>query len=213
MTVQRETSFTDVFSAALRGVPCDVVGLPSGVEALPVQEWVREPDAVDLALLRHCVGSTLDVGCGPGRMAATLAADGRTVLGVDVVHEAVEQTRRRGADALLADVFAAIPGEGTWDTVLLADGNIGIGGDPAALLTRAAELASPDGRVVVELAPRGVKAHTTWAHLVGDEIRSRPFRWAVLGLDDIAAVAEEAGLRVLERLALGGRWAAVLVRR
>lgn len=213
MTVQRETSFTDVFSAALRGVPCDVVGLPSGVEALPVQEWVREPDAVDLALLRHCVGSTLDVGCGPGRMAATLAADGRTVLGVDVVHEAVEQTRRRGADALLGDIFAAIPGEGTWDTVLLADGNIGIGGDPAALLTRAAELASPDGRVVVELAPRGVKAHTTWAHLVGGEIRSRPFRWAVLGLDDIAAVAEEAGLRVLERLALGGRWAAVLVRR
>lgn len=213
MTVQRESSFTDVFSAALRGVPCDVVGLPSGVEALPVGEWVREPDAVDLALLRRCVGSTLDVGCGPGRLAATLAAEGRTVLGVDVVHEAVEQTRRRGAQALLGDVFAAMPGEGTWDTVLLADGNIGIGGDPVALLLRAAELIGPDGRIVVELAPPGVRAHTTWAHLVGDEMRSRPFRWAVLGVDDIAEVAEDAGLAVRERIALGGRWASVLVPR
>ena len=33
------------------------------------------------------------------------------------------------------DLFGALPGEGTWSHVLLADGNIGIGGDPVTLLS------------------------------------------------------------------------------
>ena len=92
-------------------------------------------------MLAHCVGPTLDVGCGPGRMSAHLAGRGRCVLGIDVVREAVDQTRARGVSALLRDVFAPLPGEGRWDTALLADGNIGIGGDPVALLRRVAHAA------------------------------------------------------------------------
>ena len=41
-----------------------------------------------------------------------------------------------GGPALVRSVFETLPGEGRWDTVLLMDGNIGIGGDPAALLGR-----------------------------------------------------------------------------
>ena len=48
------------------------------------------------------------------------------------------------------DVFGPLPGEGTWRHVLLADGNIGIGGDPLRLLRRAARLLRPGGTVLVE---------------------------------------------------------------
>ena len=57
--------------------------------------------------------------------------------------------------ACCRSVFQPVPGEGGWDTVLLADGNIGIGGDPVALLTRCRELLAPAGRVLVELDPPG----------------------------------------------------------
>jgi len=33
-------------------------------------------------------------------------------------------------------VFDALPAEGRWHTALLADGNVGIGGDPIRLLSR-----------------------------------------------------------------------------
>ncbi len=45
-------------------------------------------------------GPTVDIGCGPGRMSEALALAGHTVLGIDVVPEAVRQTRTRGVPAL-----------------------------------------------------------------------------------------------------------------
>ena len=41
---------------------------------------------------------------------------------------------RLGGPALRRSVFDPLPGEGRWGTALLLDGNIGIGGDPRALL-------------------------------------------------------------------------------
>ena len=49
----------------------------------------------------------------------------------------------RGVAALLRDVFDPVPGEGRWETALLADGNIGIGGDPVALLERVRHAGRP----------------------------------------------------------------------
>ncbi len=52
-----------------------------------------------------------------------------------------ELARSCGALALHRDVFATVPGTGDGGRgSLLADGNIGIGGDPDALLSRVAEL-------------------------------------------------------------------------
>ncbi|MFJ6698091.1 class I SAM-dependent methyltransferase [Streptomyces sp. NPDC091272] len=119
---------------------------------LEVERWCAVPDSADATVLARCRGTVLDVGCGPGRLVAALASRGRVALGLDVSHEAVAHTERRGGAALCRSVFDPLPGGGRWETVLLMDGNIGIGGDPAALLTRIAELTAPRGALIVEVA-------------------------------------------------------------
>ena len=205
-----EESFSEIFGRALRGFPCWVIGLSDGPVELPVHTWRQKADGADHALLAHCHGRTLDIGCGPGRLTAALAARGHEVLGIDVVHEAVGQTRDRGVSALRADVFEQLPGEGRWETALLADGNLGIGGDPETLLWRTRELLDRGGRAVVEIEGPGVPRSTEWAVLECDDLRSRPFRWSTVGADDIREVAMLAGFARVGVHAVGERWCAVL---
>lgn len=205
-----QVPFTELFAAGLAGRPLHLVGLDQEPTPVPVDRWSGPVDDGDLAILELCDGPTLDVGCGPGRMSAALAARGRIVLGIDVVGRAVDQTRQRGAAALERNVFATMPAEGRWGTALLADGNIGIGGDPVALLRRLAQLVHPAGRIVVEVAAPGVETRTVWASLDAGPVRSRPFRWAVVGVDGIGSVAAESGLGTDAVLDVGDRWCAVL---
>lgn len=181
--------------------------LLDGVRSIDL--WAHAADDDDRSLARLCVGPTLDVGCGPGRFTAHLAERGHVVLGIDVAPEAIARTRDRGAPALHRDVFDPVPGEGRWRTALLADGNVGIGGDPVLLLRRLRELLDPRGRVVVELAPPGTTVRHGWARLRFDDI-TRPFRWSVVGVDGIDQVAAHAGLRPAALHEFGGRWCAVL---
>ncbi len=179
---------------------------------LALHSWDRPVDAADEAVLAHCLGPTIDIGCGPGRMSAHLARQGRLVLGVDVVRDAVTQAVERGATALHRDVFAPLPGEGRWRTALLADGNIGIGGDPVALLRRIAGVIAEDGRAVVDLSPPGTGLETGWVRLETERGTSRPLQWAWVGADEIAGLAAEAGLSLVGTYDHDGRWFAVLER-
>ena len=205
-------SFSELFSDALRGIPCAVRGISPVDQILPVHEWQRPASHADHVLLAHCRGATLDVGCGPGRMSAHLALRGHPVLGVDIVREAVEQTRRRGVPALRRDIFDPMPGEGSWDTVLLADGNIGIGGEPVALLRRTAELLDRSGRVVCDLAGPGTGLRVHAARLVTRGRRSPTFPWAQVGPEAIESLASRAGLDLLHVGERHGRWFSVLSR-
>jgi SAM-dependent methyltransferase len=110
---------------------------------LDVERWCAPPDEADGTLLARCRGSVLDIGCGPGRLVAGAARAGEPVLGVDVSPAAVARTKGTGAPVLCRSVFDRLPGEGRWGTALLADGNIGIGGDPGALLHRVRQLLAP----------------------------------------------------------------------
>jgi SAM-dependent methyltransferase len=177
---------------------------------LALHRWDRPVDASDEAVLAHCFGPTIDIGCGPGRMSAHLSRMGRLALGVDLVKDSVHQAVERGATALHRDVFAPLPGEGRWETALLADGNIGIGGDPVRLLQRVRTLLVPGGRAVVELGGPGTAVVNCWASLEARDRRSRPFRWATLGVDDVDRVAAAAGFHLASVSRLGERWVAVL---
>jgi SAM-dependent methyltransferase len=154
----------------------------------------------------------LDVGCGPGRHLAALHAAGKPGLGVDLSPVAVRLARGRGVVALPGNVFAAVPWAGRWRTVLLLDGNIGIGGAPALLLRRTRELLAPAGSALVELDPPGAPTYRTRVRLEAWGTVSEWFRWARVGVDGIESLCGSAGLRAAGAVRVGGRWFARLQR-
>ncbi|MPZ60856.1 MAG: methyltransferase domain-containing protein [Propionibacteriales bacterium] len=179
---------------------------------LPLSRWRAEVDAADRAMLAHCHGPALDVGCGPGRMTTALLRRGTPALGIDVSPRAVASTRARGGLAVVRDVFDPVPWEGHWRTFLLADGNIGIGGDPARLLDRARRILRPGGQVLAEVAPPEVRTRTYRLRLDVDGRLTGPFDWAVVGAAGLGELAVKAGF-VLTRLdVVAGRWFARLRR-
>lgn len=180
---------------------------------LPVRQWAADAGPGDLPLLARCSGTTLDVGCGPGRMAAALSGRGVRALGVDVSPSAVAMARSRGATALNRDIFSLGAGHRRWQHILLVDGNVGIGGDPVRLLWLCRELLTPGGTVLVDLAPPGRGLRVSTVRLVGEAGTGAWFAWAVLGLDALEIVAAAAGLRVADAWHVEGadRWQAELV--
>ncbi|MFI5980602.1 methyltransferase domain-containing protein [Streptomyces sp. NPDC051555] len=173
---------------------------------LEVERWCAEPDAADDTVLARCTGPVLDVGCGPGRLVAALAGLGHTALGVDVTPEAVARTVRAGGSALCRSVFDPLPREGAWGTVLLIDGNIGIGGDPAALLCRTAELTAPGGSLLVEVATADVDERVEVHVEDGNGGRGASFWWARLGTRALRAEAEAAGWTPYDTWQTAGRY-------
>lgn len=174
---------------------------------LRVDRWRGQCDLVEEALLAGLPGPVLDVGCGPGRVAAALVAAGRPALGIDTSPAAVAEARRRGAPVLRRSVFDRVPGEGRWGAVLLLDGNVGIGGDPVALLGRAVRLLRPGGVVAAEVEPPGRPSEALTVRVESPDARPGPwFPWATVGADGIAAVAAAAGLAVAALDTGGGRW-------
>lgn len=51
----------------------------------------------------------LDLGCFEGRLAKALASQGNSVLGVDISEKMVQETRRKGVAAVVADLEGALP--------------------------------------------------------------------------------------------------------
>ncbi|RRO20033.1 class I SAM-dependent methyltransferase [Saccharopolyspora rhizosphaerae] len=167
------------------------------------------PDAADRHVLAACRGPVLDIGCGPGRLAAALTDRGVLCLGIDNSPLAVGMTVARGAPALHRDVFDPLPADGSWREALLLDGNIGIGGDPVALLDRVHRLLQPGGVAWVEVEPPGAGTWCGTGSVVDRGRSGRAFRWATVGAEAIAALAAGFRPRVFE---VDRRWFAALVR-
>lgn len=197
----------------MAGHACDLIGTDGTVRPLDVQQWMRMPDAADHALfLDRCVGPTLDVGCGPGRLAGALTARGIKTLGIDISLEAVRLAHQRGAVAVHKDVFDQVPDEGRWCDALLADTNVGIGGDPVRLLERIGQLVCPKGAVLVEVEPPGTGVvHATVQLRVSGRV-TETFDWSRVGADAIGDVAAAAGFRECELHRHDDRYMARLTR-
>jgi len=207
----RELTTVAALDLAFAGAHCEVVQADGTSRAMAVHRWRQGASRDDeLLFVDHCQGATLDVGCGPGRLTAAVTERGIDTLGIDISSEAVRQTRDRGAAAVCHDVFDQMPGGTTWHHVLLADGNIGLGGDPVRLLTRVAELLAGDGAILVEVARPGVRAAYEQLRLRIDQRMSPPFPWATVGTDTIDTVAHKAGLAVQGMRAHSGRHVATL---
>jgi len=179
--------------------------------AMDWRRWCSRPDDADGSVLSRVQGATLDVGCGPGRLTVALATRGHTVLGIDVTPDAVSLTRAAGGVALHRSVFSHIPGEGRWETVLLIDGNVGIGGDPIALLRRVRDLLAPTGHALIEIEPPTTVWHVGPARIrYPDGIVTSWFPWARVPVDAIGGIAGAAGFVTHECWSVGARWFAAL---
>ncbi|MFI6347566.1 class I SAM-dependent methyltransferase [Streptomyces sp. NPDC050560] len=172
---------------------------------LDVERWCAGPDAADLSVLRRCRGAVLDIGCGPGRLVAELSARGHRVLGIDVSEAAVARAVGIGARALRRSVFEPLPDEGGWGTALLIDGNIGIGGDPGALLDRAAALLAPGGLLLAEAAPVDVDERVDVRVEDGRGFGGGPFPWARVGVPALLRHARASGWGAVRQWAVAGR--------
>jgi SAM-dependent methyltransferase len=188
----------------------DAGGQELGV--FPLSRYLAEPDAGELALLARLPGPVLDVGCGPGRHVLALAARGVSALGLDLSPLAVRLARRRGADVVRGNVFGEVPRAGHWGSALLLDGNIGIGGDPPALLRRVASLLRPGGVIAVEVEVGAiVSSRDLPVRLRAGHAESDWFCWGRLGVEELDDVARCCGLDVRRRVEVGGRCYAELV--
>jgi len=168
--------------------------------------WSDDADATDIALLRGVTGPVLDIGCGPGRMVRAANDLGLVALGIDVSPTAVAIARAARLRVLNLSVFDMVPLEGSWATALLVDGNIGIGGDPSALMARCRELVSPDGSVVVEVNGDPLRDDVftgTLADIHGEQ--SDEFPWAEIGRLALARRAPHVGLRLAAAWVEDGR--------
>ncbi|PSK97580.1 methyltransferase family protein [Haloactinopolyspora alba] len=179
---------------------------------LAVDTWSAPATAAERELLNSLDGPVLDLGCGPGRLVVALAESGVPALGIDASRHAVGHAHERGAPALRHSVFDRLPAEGRWHSVLLFDGNVGIGGEPARLLARVRELLSESGRALVETEPPGVGTVVGEARLEHDGLPSGWFPWAWVSADDLAPLAGAAGLRLTGWHVTEGRWFARLAR-
>jgi len=176
-------------------------------------KWAADADEVDRSLLRCARGPVLDIGCGPGRMVRAADRLGLVALGLDVSPDVVALARRDGMAVALGSVFDRVPAEGLWGTALLIDGNIGIGGDVAALLARCREILASSGVLVVEVHADDDRDHSYNATLVDAEgAHSAVFPWAEVGFSRLSELAHVYGFTAERAFAAGGRRFCRLVR-
>ncbi len=197
-----------LYDRALDGERCWIRHHDGRLGILPVHRWLGgcgADDAFDDAVIAMCSGPTIELGCGPGRLVARLVQRGVPALGVDRSAAAIRLAGRCGAPVLLRDVFHPLPGMGCWQTVLLVDGNVGLGGDPLRILGRAAELLGRGGRCVTEFDAETIGIRASRVRLESARRVGPWFRWASVGVDSAAMLAEQAGFELTGVRLIGTR--------
>ncbi|GAB0108389.1 class I SAM-dependent methyltransferase [Nocardia sp. JMUB6875] len=161
-------------------------------------------ERVDRVLTCCCDGPTLDLACGSGRLADRLVRQGVAALSVDLSPMAVAVTRSRGVPTLYRDIFDRLPGTGRWEYAILADGTVGLGGDPVRVLRRARELLAHDGVAIVEFAATGTTSRLRPTRLPCPPGTGAPVPWTRVGIDRAPGLAAAADLRILTAATVAG---------
>lgn len=174
-------------------VPHPDSGQPRTV--LDVSAYLAPATDEERRALEESTGPLLDVGCGPGRIVRAAIDARRLALGIDISPAAIARATADGLPVLRRSVFDPLPAEGSWGAVALFDGNIGIEGDPRALLERCAELLMPGGRLLVETHAEHDRDHRFEARLLhpaGGE--SGWFPWAEAGAITVLSLTAALGM-------------------
>lgn len=114
----------------------------------PLDLATNESYAFIKALLPGSAQRILEVGCGSGRLAARLQADGHTVVALDTSDEAVQQAQQHGVDARRAE-WPDFDSADNFDAILFTRSLHHIHALEEAV-KRASELLAPNGLIVLE---------------------------------------------------------------
>jgi 2-polyprenyl-3-methyl-5-hydroxy-6-metoxy-1,4-benzoquinol methylase len=117
----------------------------------PVSRSTSERYAVIAEL---CHGAVLELGCGPGELAALLAERGLRVLGVDKNEEKIRLAQERfpGVDFETADITEFVPPRRSYDCVILAEVLEHVPEDVGQLMLDAAwDRVGSGGRLIVSV--------------------------------------------------------------
>lgn len=177
---------------------------------LEAARWFAPPGAAEYRALARVTGPVLDIGCGPGRHVVALAERGVAALGIDITRPALDHARSAGVAVLERCVFERVPGAGRWRSALLLDGNIGIGGDPVALLRRTRHLLASDGHALVETSGPGRDDRERRVRFEVAGASGPWFGWATVDADALTGIAGRAGFTVVEQWCDDDRWFAWL---
>jgi SAM-dependent methyltransferase len=203
-----------VYEDALLGAPegggaLHAVGEDGSRRLLPLGRWLGTPDAAEETVLERASGPVLDIGCGVGRHVVALRRRGIRAVGVEISPVAATIARERGAEVIQASAFEH-PTTSEWRTILLLDGNIGIGGDATRLLRRSAALLVPGGAVLVELEEPAGAPRAQRVRLEGARAASSWIPWHFVGYEEIDLLAASSGFEPIDRWRAGDRWFAEL---
>jgi rSAM/selenodomain-associated transferase 1 len=198
------------FDAAYAGTLIASNITPVGIDSesplpLDVSRWSGAADVVDMFVVARCEPPVLDLGCGPGRMVQALSESGRAALGVDMSSVAVGLSMARGGLALRRRINQPLPAEGRWGTALLMDGNVGMGGEVAALLARCAQLVRPGGLVICEVDRVSGRHESHTVVLRTEDATSVAFRWSRIGAAALLEAAKSLDLLLVEEWTSGER--------
>jgi len=110
--------------------------------------------ACEQQAMAYVRGRVLDVGCGAGRHALYLQAQGFEVLGVDVSPLAIQVCQARGLqNAQVLSITQLSRRLGRFDTLLMLGNNFALAGTPKRarwLLRRFYHMTPPDGRIIAQ---------------------------------------------------------------
>ena len=134
-----------------------------------------------------------------------LTESGRAALGVDMSSVAVQLSMARGGLALHRRIDGPLPAEGRWGTALLMDGNVGLGGDVAALLVRCMQLVVHGGLIICEVDRIPERHEVFQVVLRTQRTASRPLVWSRLGATALMQIAKSLDLLLVEEWTSGDR--------
>ena len=164
-----------------------------------------DPAKVDAELRRvvlcRPVGSLLDVGTGTGRVLELVGRKAKSAIGIDLSHEMLAVARHnldkdglRHCQVRYADMYQLPFAQGRFDAVTLHM-VLHYSERPARVLSEAARVLNPGGRViVVDFAP----------HSMSVLLERHSHRWPGFDDRDVCCWFADAGLSVEQPLALDG---------
>lgn len=169
--------------------------------------------------LNRCRGRVLDVGAGAGAHSIWLKEKGLEVWSIDISPLSCETMKARGLQNILChDIYSLT--EQKFDTILLLMNGAGVAqtlpGLPV-LLNHLKNLLNPGGRILADSSDLLYlftdENGESWIDIAADtyygemeyqlsykNVKGKKFPWLFVDPDSLAACAEKAGFRVIEKI-------------